>query len=146
MPDTTLVNLIPVDVVYRDGKKETIALGELSIRKLYEWMKHYAAKDTPALVALSADRPIEWIDRLTRESFQRLAEAAMKANFQAAAELVRTDPVALALFGPALLELEAVVKKAQAIVPPTPTPPGPSGPTSSPAPAPSVSPAATGSV
>jgi len=110
---TTLVNAVPVEVTYRDGRKETITLAELSIRQLYVFIKHLGSSDTPALVALSAGKPADWVDTLSDESFDALTAAAIKLNFARAVARGQSDPVAAATLGPLLISLVDVVQKLQ---------------------------------
>ncbi len=141
---TPLINATPVAVTYRDGKTETVTLSELSIRNLYQFIKHLGGNDTPALVALCAGKPIEWVDTLTDESFDALVAASIKLNFQRATDRVKIDPVALSRIGPMLLEIERVSAGILAMPPDAMKTPGHSGSGSSPEGAPSASAAATG--
>jgi hypothetical protein len=135
---TTLLNATPVTVTYRDGRTETIALGELSIRQLCLFTKHLGGNDTPALVALCAGRPVEWIDTLTDASFDALLATAIKLNFQRATNRAKTDPVALSQLAPLLLEIDRLIPQLTATL-------GQSGSGSSPGHAPSESATETGS-
>ncbi len=137
---TPLINATPVAVTYRDGKTETITLGELSIRNLHQFIFHLGGNDTPALVALCAGKPLEWIDTLTDTSFDGLTAASIKLNFQRATDRMKTDPVALSKLAPLLLTLEKVTLEMMRMQ----ATPGPSGNALSLAPALSASAAETG--
>lgn len=130
--NTDLVNQIPVAVTYRDGRTETLAIETLTIRKRYLFIRHLGGNDTPALVALCAGKPVEWIDTLTDASYMALVAECIRQNFTGAMELVKNDPVALHQLGPLLFSLEKLTRELQ------PTN-GPYGSGSSPAPASSAS-------
>ena len=107
---TTLASAKPVPIAYRDGRTETLLLGELSIRQLYTFIKHLGGSDTPALVALCAGKPVEWVDTLTDASFDALVAESIRLNFQRATDRVKSDPVALSRLGPMLVEIDRVKK------------------------------------
>jgi hypothetical protein len=133
---TILINAVPIEVCYRDGHKETINLGELSIRQLYVFIKQLGASDTPALVALCAGKPPEWIDTLSDDSFDALASQAIKLNFTRAVARAKSDPVAAAMLAPLALSFANVMRSQQTL--------GSFGSDLSPAPAASESAAETG--
>jgi hypothetical protein len=132
----TLVNASPIEVIYRDGRKETITLGELSIRQLYVLIKQLGNSDSPAMVALCAGKPIEWVDTLSDESFDMLVAKAIELNFNRATDRARSDPVASAMLAPLAIAFTNVIRA-------LPTN-GSSGNALSPAPAAPGSVAATG--
>lgn len=144
---TILANASPVPVAYRDGRSETLVLGELSIRQLYTFIKHLGGSETPALVALCAGKPLEWIDTLTDQSFDALVAESIRLNFQRATDRVKSDPVALSRLGPILLELDRVAKAIETnpLATAEPATSGAPGTISSSAPAASASAVATGS-
>jgi len=145
---SNLINATPIEITYLDGRKETITLGQLALRQLYVFIKHLGGSDTPALAALCAGKPVEWIDTLTDDSFDALVALSIKLNFQRATDRVKADPVALGKLAPMLLDLEKVAAgieaRAQAPFLQAKPTPGQPGPAESPAPAPSASAAATG--
>lgn len=100
-----LINSHPVTVAYRDGRTETLALRELSIRELYRWIEHHAARDTPALVALCAGQKPDWVDTLSDDSFGDLARRSFDLNFHRATALALKDPTVAALLSSALLQI-----------------------------------------
>jgi hypothetical protein len=125
----TLVNEQPVVITYRDGRAESITLGELTIRQLYRWIEFFAKNDVPALVALCAGKPLEWVDTLTDESFGDLSKIAFERNFPRATALASKDVTVAALIRPSLLQIASL----------SPDPAGPSSSAKSPAPAASAS-------
>lgn len=133
-PTSTITNEHPVVITYRDGRTETLKLGELSIRNLYRWIEHFAKNDVPALVALCAGKPVEWVDSLTDDSFGDLSKLAFELNFPRATALSSKDVTVAALLKPSLLQIASLADHA-----------GPLSNAKSPAPAASDSAAASGS-
>jgi hypothetical protein len=162
-----LLNAVPFEVTYLDGRKETLKIGELPIRALYEFIEFVRRSQTPELVALCAGKPPEWIDLLKLESYGALAEQCIKLNFQRAMTLVEKDPVvasamaqiligtinfatSMGTIDPKTLEAlkaldAAATRKSEKTSSPAPAESAPSSSAPSPAPAASASPAATGS-
>lgn len=105
---SNLINATPVTVNYRDGRTEALDLRELSIRELYRWIEHHAARDTPALVALCARQKPEWVDTLTDESFAELARRSFDLNFPRATALALKDPTVAALITAQLHQLASL--------------------------------------
>lgn len=139
MSTPPLINATPVEVTFRDGTKATITLSELSIRQLYVFIKHLGGSDTPALVALCAGKPAEWVDTLSDASFDALVAVSIKLNFQRATDRVKNDPVALGKLAPMLFELESAIGHLETRIS------GQPGRTALPAPVPSASAPETGS-
>ena len=92
-------------VAYRSKQTERLPLNRLSLRKLYQWGRHFAAGEMPELVALCADKPVEWVDTLADESFADLANACLTASFGRVTDLAKGDPVMAALITPRLVEM-----------------------------------------
>lgn len=81
----------PVEVVYRDGRKEKIVLVDLTYRQLHRWAA-FAQEDKPAeLIEISAGKPEGWSDLLTIESAAALQEAALRVNFPKALKIAGKD-------------------------------------------------------
>jgi hypothetical protein len=137
MINTTLVNAVPVEVTYLDGRRETISLSKLTNRQIYTFIELLNGNKTPALVALCAGRPEDWIDELTEEAFGLLVAKSYELNFQKALRLIIRDPAIGSMSLPMLRRLEALEQESRSRGPITNTP--------SPAPAPSGSAAETGS-
>lgn len=131
-----LLNSTPFDVVYLDGKTETLQLGRLSIRNLYTWINLLVGDRLPELVALTVGRPVEWVDTLTDQSFGELSAKCVALNFQRAMDLGKTDPTIAVKLVPLLSQFAAVLRSPSA---------GAMSSVPSAEPAPSASPAATGS-
>lgn len=91
MTNSTLVNAVPFEVTLLDGTKETVAVARLTVRQLYAAIEHIAADKTTDLVALCIAHPLEWIDRLSDESYAALARECMHANFSRAMTLAASD-------------------------------------------------------
>ncbi|MBC8009149.1 MAG: hypothetical protein H7067_03525 [Burkholderiales bacterium] len=89
---SSLVNAIPVEVEYLDGKREAVQLARLSIRQLYLFCTHLAAVAGPDLAALCTGRTLDWIDTLTPQSFAVLHRRCTELNFPKAAEVAKGDP------------------------------------------------------
>lgn len=136
-PNTTLINALPVEVLLLDGTKETVNLRQLSIRQLYRFAELAAADSTPEIVALCADKPVQWIDGLDLEAYGTLVQKCHELNFQRAVILVAKDPLIAARLLPLLLRLDAATKLLPSF--------GDSSKDQSPAPASSASMAETGS-
>jgi hypothetical protein len=134
-PATILANEHPVAIIYRDGRTETINLGELSIRNLYRWIEHFSRNDVPSLVALCAGKPLDWVDSLTDDSFGDLSKLAFELNFPRATALSSKDVTVAALLKPSLLQIASLAQASD----------GPLSSVKSPAPAASASAAAIGS-
>jgi len=142
MSSGTLVNALPVEVTHRDGTKSTVVLRELTIRQLHQFSILMGEENTPALVALCADKPLEWVDTLTDESYDCLVRLAQERNFSRAIARVASDPIALARLAPLQRRFAALAMLAT----PSPTKTsGPFGSAESPAPASSDSAPETGS-
>lgn len=131
--NSTLVNATPVAVAFRDNRpSETLTLKQLSIRDLYRWIELFAARNTPALVALALGQPVEFVDQLTDESFGAIAQESFRINFPRATALSLKDVTVAALISPHLLAIANLSD-------------GQPSPAKSPAPAASESAVATGS-
>lgn len=96
----------PVAVEFRDGSKGTVDVSELSVRKLYHFCEHLSKTDPSAIVSLCCDKPDQWIDTLTLESFNALSQKAFDLNFQNAVRLAGSNPIVAAKISGALLLLE----------------------------------------
>jgi hypothetical protein len=138
---STLVNALPVEVTHRDGSKSTVVLRDLSIRQLHQFSVFMGEENTPALVALAAGQPAEWVDTLSDDSYDALVRLAQERNFPRAIARAASDPIALARLAPLQRRFQQLGQLAQ-LSPPTS---GANGSTASPTPAPSESAAETGS-
>jgi hypothetical protein len=92
MSTPNLINATPVEVIYLDGKTETVQIARLSIRQLYTFAQHLAANEGPELAVLCTGRSPEWIDTLTPAAFGKLHRACIDLNFPAASEMAKGDP------------------------------------------------------
>ena len=110
MSVTKLVNGVSVDVKFNDGSVGLVMVKELSIRQLYQFVEMSAKDQTPELVALCIGQAIEFVDRLSIDSFGVLAEEAIKANFPLAMRLAEKDPSIAAKLYPIISKLAALVK------------------------------------
>lgn len=117
MNPTTLVNALPIECTHLDGSKSTVVFRTLTIRQRYEYLHLLAALNTPAIVALCAQKPIDWIDTLTPATFKGLAKKAFDLNFRLAIELIEGDPAMAAKLAPVLLSLMAVEEQMNALPP-----------------------------
>lgn len=88
--------LAPVtfEVTHLDGSKETVELKRLSLRQLYRFIEVLGGRDSSEMVALCTGKSAEWFDTLTDESGAQLAKECADRNFQRAATLAQTDPLA----------------------------------------------------
>src|SRR5690606_37410 len=138
---TNLVNGAPQRITYHNNETDLVTRKRLSIQELYQWAKHFANDDTPALVALCCGKPANWSSSLSDESFAELAEICCTENFTRAMTIARRDPIMAGTLAPALARMGDAERSATASAPS----PGPTSNSSSPAPARSGSAEASGS-
>ena len=132
-------------IKYANGQTETLALRELSITELYQFIDLVAAGKTPDIIALTCDRNLAWVNSLDLDCFADLAAACFKENFRKAVRIAEKDPIAGLKIAPFRLESLrqslSAVELASTVTPPAaassgngspPTPP----PTASAAPIP----------
>jgi hypothetical protein len=105
-----LLNKTPVTVTHNDGTTELVAVRELTIRRLGEFILLAVADRTPELVALCVDRPVDWIDMLTLDSYGELSKLAIELNFPRATKITENDPVAAARLAPLLHRLREALE------------------------------------
>jgi hypothetical protein len=135
-----LLNKTLITVTFNDGKTEQVAVRELTIRKLGEFILLAVSDRTPELVALCVDKPVEWIDTLDLKSYGELSKLAIEVNFPRATAITENDPVAAARLAPLLHRLQEAIKLFPQV-----TPSAQNTVSSSPEPVVSESAAATGS-
>jgi hypothetical protein len=105
-----MLNETKVTAVYEDGRTEELVMRQLKLRALYKYIDHLSLDDVPAIVALCCDRPAEWVDTLTVDSFTELSRIATEQNFTKAMRIVESDPVAFAKCGKLLAKLTEAIK------------------------------------
>jgi hypothetical protein len=88
----SLIGNVPIAIKFVNGTSGAVVLRRLSIRQLHEFATCIETSDTPEIVALCANQPIEWVDTLADESFAELSAACMKANFTRVMVLAKSDP------------------------------------------------------
>jgi hypothetical protein len=81
------------EVEYLDGRKEVIILRRLPLSEFYQWCSTVSEFRSPLMVALAAQKPLQWADSLTDESFTNLSSEAFKVNFPRAMKLAEAEPV-----------------------------------------------------
>jgi hypothetical protein len=133
---TSLLNAERFEAVMADGKKDIVFLRRLTIRQLHRFIEYVTTDQTPELVALCTEKPIEWVDELDLESYATLAEKCVLINFPRATTIADKDlGVAVKLY-PYRAKVAALMRQATA---------GQLTKPSSDAPAPSASAAVNGS-
>ena len=103
----TVLNEMPVLVVYEDGSSEEITVRQLKLRALYKYIDALAADEVPKIVALCCDRPPDWVDTLSVKSYSALSKIIVEQNFIRAMEIVQSDPIASAKCSKLLVMLSA---------------------------------------
>jgi len=80
-----------VDVVHRDGRRETVLLRELTYRQLGEFATYVRDDRMADLIEMCVGQENGWLDKLTLESSADLAQACLKANFPLALKFAKQD-------------------------------------------------------
>ncbi len=111
MSSAPVIFPVPISVLKLDGSTEPLSIVRLSLRNLYTWTHHLANDRLPELVALTAGKPIEWVDTIVDESFAALSAKCIELNFPRAMTLGKTDPIIAAKLSPLLNQFAEVLKQ-----------------------------------
>ena len=115
-------------IIYANGQQESLALKELSITELYQFIDLTVAGKTPEIIALSASRNLDWVNSLSLDTFAELAALCFKANFPKAVRIADKDPIAGLKLAPFRLEqLKLLISANSMAFTPTPPPAAPNG-------------------
>ncbi len=109
---SSLVNAKKFDAVLENGGTDIVFLKQLTIRQLYKFVEFVTTDQTPQLVALCAERDLEWVDTLTLESYGALAAECMKLNFLRATALAEKDTLVAMKLAPLNMKVLAALKQA----------------------------------
>lgn len=148
MSNNTITGRKSVRITYANGQSEPVDVRELSIRELYSFVEALTSNSTWKLVVLATEvggRPVSaaWIDSLAVESYSRLCQEAIAANFTRAVALAQGDPMIATAIAPIIQKTIATQSLIESMEAPKAEPTSPNGSEPSPAPAPSASAAAT---
>jgi hypothetical protein len=113
IPTNALTGPVPFKIKLADGTIETVAVRELDVLDLYEFIEFAASKRTPDLVALVIQKPREFLRQIDRATYLKIAAKCIELNFDAASQLTE-DPFAATKLIPLLLEMRSAGKSAAA--------------------------------
>jgi hypothetical protein len=95
-----------IEVLLRDGKRETVFVRELPIRLFGKFLE---AQDDEALLAeLFTSKPPEWVDKLTVASHEIIVEEGGELNFPLVTRWVERKAVAIEKLKPSAKKLAAL--------------------------------------
>ena len=92
-------------IKYFNGTQEALRLRELSNSELEKFSKLLVSEDTPGIIALCLQRNLEWVDSLTRESYNEASQVLINQNFSATMEMALHNPIVGLRVGPLLNQM-----------------------------------------
>ena len=148
MSNNTITGRKSVRITYANGLSEAVLVRELSIRELYSFVEALTSNATWKLVVLATEvdgkpaTPV-WIDSLDVESYSRLCQEAIAANFTRAVALAQGDPMVATAIAPIIQKTIATQNLIESMETPKTETASPTGSAPSPEPVSSASVVAT---
>ncbi len=99
----------PPRVRYANGQSEAVAFRTLSITERQRYIRFLEERDTVGIVAFCAGRNAGWIDSLTEDCFDDLANWFFLVNFSWVMERASRDPITSTLVHPFVTAMDRVM-------------------------------------
>lgn len=80
MPFEDIVGYKEIEVVFRDGSKETVRVKQVGLEDCQLLMRLLSEQDDLALIAFYTGRDLDWASKLTPESQEYILDAAEELN------------------------------------------------------------------
>jgi hypothetical protein len=97
-----------VTIKYLNNQQEHLRLRELSNSELEKFSRMLVAEDTPGFIGLCLERPLAWVDSLSRDCYNELAKTLINQNFSATMEMALHNPIVGLRVGPLLRQMQTL--------------------------------------